>query len=100
MTKLTTHLRAVVLLTAMVVLVVLLLANAVGASGRSAAGPAPEPGVPVHLVVSGDTLWEIAAAHTAPGEDVRRMVFEIKQHNGLEGSLILPGQLLAIPVTR
>jgi LysM repeat protein len=84
----------------MVVLVVLLLANAVGAAGHSAAGPVTEPAGAVHLVVSGDTLWDIAAAHTAPGEDVRRMVFEIKQHNGLEGSLILPGQLLAIPVSR
>ena len=96
MAKLTPPARVVVLLTAIVVLTVLLLATAVGASGS---GPDDAAGQHVdHRVAAGDTLWDIAAAHTAPGEDVRRVVFEIKQINGLDGSVILPGQVLQVPI--
>ena len=96
MAKLTTPARVVVLLTAIVVLMILLLANAVGASGTE-----DLPGdvaYDTHLVVSGDTLWGIAGEHTAPGEDVRKVVFEIQRLNGLDGSVILPGQVLQVPI--
>ena len=96
MTKLTTPVRVVVLLTAIVVLMFLLLANAVGASGSEATDGSVEHGS--HLVVAGDTLWDIAAEHTIPGEDVRRGVFEIQRLNDLEGSMIHPGQVLRVPV--
>lgn len=96
MTKLTTPVRVVVLLTAIVVLMILLLANAVGASGSEATDGPVEHGS--HLVVAGDTLWDIAAEHTTPGEDVRRVVFEIQRLNDLEGSMIHPGQVLRVPV--
>ncbi len=94
--KLTTPARVVVLLTAIVVLIVLLLANVVGASG---AGTPDGPGeYGTHVVVVGDTLWDIAAESTTPGEDVRRVVFEIQRLNDLEGSVILPGQVLRVPI--
>jgi nucleoid-associated protein YgaU len=96
MTKLTTPARVVVLLTAIVVLVVLLLANAVGAREAGTGEVAVDHGS--HLVVAGDTLWDIAAAHTAPGEDVRRVVYEIQRLNDLDGSVILPGQVLQVPL--
>jgi nucleoid-associated protein YgaU len=96
MAKLTTPARVVVLLTAIVVLVVLLLANAVGARGADDQTGAVEHGT--HLVETGDTLWDIAAEHTAPGEDVRRVVYEIQRLNGLDGSVILPGRVLQVPL--
>jgi len=96
MTKLTTPARVVVLLTAIVVLMILLLANAVGATGAEAFDDAAQS--VAHRVTIGDTLWDVAAEHTAPGEDVRRVVFEIQRLNDLDGSLIFPGQVLQIPI--
>ena len=85
--------RVAVLLTVVVLVVVLLLANAVGASG---------PGVTVyrdHRVTSGDTLWDIAAGYTPAGEDVRNTIVGIRQASDLDGSVIVPGQLLRIPLS-
>lgn len=88
--------RAAVLLTTVALGVVLLLANAVFASdGDPGDGPA---GWVEHRVVTGDTLWDIALEHTAPGDDVRRTVYDIRQANGLESAAIVPGRVLQIPV--
>ena len=51
-----------------------------------------------HLVVTGDTLWDIAAVYTPAGEDVRHTVADIRAANGLEDSVIYPGQVLLVPV--
>jgi len=60
-----------------------------------------EPAAAVEWVVRpGDTLWSIAEAHTLPGEDVRAALWEIRQFNGLEGSHIVPGQVIRIPAHR
>lgn len=88
--------RAAVLLTTVAVVVVLLLANAFAAEG-SVAGDGQEGRVE-HLVVTGDTLWDIAASHTPGGEDVRHTVADIRAANGLEDSVIYPGQVLQVPV--
>jgi len=93
MAKLTTPARVVVLLTAIVLLLVLLLANAVGASV-----PDDAAAYGTHQVVDGDTLWDIAGEHTAAGEDVRRVVFEIERLNDLSDSVIFPGQELRVPI--
>jgi LysM repeat protein len=86
--------RVAVLLTTVAVVVVLLLANAVGAFS----GGSREVGLS-HLVTAGETLWEIADAYTAEGDDVRRTVFEIQRANSLGGSVIVPGQVLEIPIS-
>ena len=88
--------RAAVLLTTVAVVVVLLLANAFAAEG-SVAGDGQEGRVE-HVVVTGDTLWDIAAAYTPAGEDVRHTVVDIRDANGLEDSVIYPGQVLQVPV--
>ena len=60
---------------------------------------AETPAVPPlqHVVEPGDTLWEIAAAHTDPGQDVRVTIEAIVRTTGLETSVIQPGQVLLIP---
>ncbi|MFH1330180.1 MAG: LysM peptidoglycan-binding domain-containing protein [Actinomycetota bacterium] len=88
--------RAAVLLTTVALGVVLLLANAVAAS-NGASGDDPDGRVE-HLVVTGDTLWDIAIVHTPTGGDVRRTVFDIRQANHLDNATIVPGQVLQIPV--
>lgn len=56
--------------------------------------------VPVEriYVQYGDTLWDIAKDHTAPGEDVRDVMARIKKFNGLRSSAIYEGQILYVPV--
>jgi LysM domain len=55
-------------------------------------------GVSSVVVEPGDTLWSIAAAAAvAEGEDVRAVVDRIQELNGLEGSGLVPGQVLQLP---
>jgi LysM repeat protein len=83
----------VVVSTVLVVILLLVLVGTVGA-----ATPDDRPAATAtHLVTTGDTLWDIAAAHTLPGDDVRRTVYEIQRLNELSGSVIVPGQVLQIP---
>ncbi len=50
-----------------------------------------------HVVAPGDTLWAVAGDYSDPGDDLRRLVSDIKRLSGLESSLIHPGQVLLIP---
>jgi membrane-bound lytic murein transglycosylase D len=59
---------------------------------RSSEGAGPER---AYVVRGGDTLWAIAATHY--GGDPRAAIWEIRQRNGLDGSLIRPGQRLVLP---
>ncbi len=88
--------RVVVLLITIAVVLVLLLATGMAASvGGEQPGSSGEP--IIHRVVAGDTLWDIAADYTPRSDDVRRTIHEIRQLNDLDGSLIVPGQVLLIP---
>lgn len=49
-------------------------------------------------VRSGETLWEIAEDH-AGDRDVRDVVREIVELNGLEGQQVEPGMHLAMPLS-
>ena len=53
-------------------------------------------GVSSVVVEPGDTLWSIAVS-VADGEDVRAVVDHIQELNGLEGSGLVPGQVLQLP---
>ncbi len=98
-----TPLRVVVLLTSVALALALLLTGAVVARANdgSVTGSASDLTVIAHIqhvVVVGDTLWDIAAAYTAPTDDVRDTIFDIKAANNLESSVIVTGQTLVIPL--
>lgn len=47
-----------------------------------------------YVVQPADTLWSIAATRYA---DPREGVWELRQRNELEGTTIVPGQVLVLP---
>lgn len=86
-------------LTVVVVLAVTLVA-------ATALAPAPSsPGAPARTVATtevvvtpGATLWDIAASVATPGADVRDVIADIRELNGLESSGLVAGQELVVPV--
>jgi hypothetical protein len=48
-------------------------------------------------VASGDTIWSLAESH-ADGQDVRRVVYDIRELNQLDDCEITSGEHLMIPV--
>lgn len=67
--------------------------------GRAVAeGPGAPVAVDTYTVGSGETLWSIAAAFTAPGEDVRVVVDELTELNGMSGSGLTAGEQILVPV--
>jgi nucleoid-associated protein YgaU len=48
------------------------------------------------VVQGGDTLWSIASS-VAGDADVRSVVDEIQRLNHLDGTVLLPGQVLQLP---
>ena len=61
------------------------------AFARSSDASGPERS---YVVQPYDTLWSIAAAGYA---DPREGVWEIRERNDLDGSTIVPGQVLVLP---
>jgi hypothetical protein len=74
-----------------VVIVVLVGLVVWAAFARSSDASGPEGR---YVVQPYDTLWSIAARRYA---DPREGVWEIRERNGLEGTLIVPGQVLVVP---
>ena len=52
-----------------------------------------------YVVRGGDSLWLIAETLTTPGDDVRETVAAIRDLNGFEGSVIIPGQRIRVPAS-
>ncbi len=69
--------------------------------GRAFAdAPARALEVQTYSVAAGDTLWALATTLARPGEDVRDVVDEIVDLNGLAGAELTVGQRLVVPVER
>ncbi|HEX5630638.1 MAG TPA: LysM peptidoglycan-binding domain-containing protein [Acidimicrobiia bacterium] len=102
-TPASTRPRVVVLLAAVVLALLLLLARALDARADDSSGLASpqassaETPLIEYRVRSGDTIWAIASGHVAPGDDIRVLVEDIRTVNGLDTSVIHPGQVLLIP---
>lgn len=65
--------------------------------GWSRPDPAPSTSVSVS-VKQGDTLWDIAASHPAPGMTTDQIVDAIISLNDLTGAPLQPGTTLSVPV--
>lgn len=67
-------------------------------TGQATAGDAVRDAAAVEVVVvPGDTLWGIASESASPGEDVRDVIAEIVELNGLPSSGVVAGQTLVVP---
>jgi LysM repeat protein len=65
--------------------------------GGAADAEGPPPPTVEYVVTRGDTLWAIAADRVPPGEDIRRLIADIRASSGIQSSVIYPGQVLLIP---
>jgi len=78
---------------ALIVVVVLL-------GGRAVADSPAEPiAVDTYTVSDGETLWAIAAAYTAPHEDVRDTVAELVELNGRASASLRAGEQILVPAS-
>ncbi|CAM4285456.1 LysM peptidoglycan-binding domain-containing protein [Paenibacillus alkaliterrae] len=68
-----------------------------GTDASSTTPAAASPQEQVITVSAGDTLWEIAKKYGNGSEDIRFVIYLIKDRNGLESVDIIPGQKLIIP---
>ena len=91
--RLTRRGRAVVIGTA------LMLALGIGSIAQHAAADAPVGSVPVDTwtVASGESLWQIAGAVAAPGQDLRVVVAELIELNGLSWAGLQAGHQILVP---
>jgi hypothetical protein len=80
-------------------LVAVALVGAVVLFGGRAVAGAPAGAVPVdtYTVAAGESMWTIAAAYTAPHEDVRDTVGALVALNGLPGAGLRAGQQILVP---
>ncbi len=81
---------------------VLVLASGIGGVVLGREVLAPDPGLRLAgessvVVEQGDTVWSVADRVTGPDEDVRAVVDAIEALNDLEGSVVVPGQVLRLP---
>ncbi len=75
-----------------VVIVALVLAFLLSVVARAGQSAGPEHR---YVVQRSDTLWSIALKQY--GGDPREAVWEIRERNGLSGTMVHPGQVLVLP---
>ncbi|WP_062294350.1 LysM peptidoglycan-binding domain-containing protein [Demequina phytophila] len=80
------------------VLVLLVGAGILGPQAFASDGAAEPVAVDVYAVGAGETLWDIAAARTEPGDDVRDTVADIQHLNAMADTALVAGQQLYVPV--
>lgn len=68
--------------------------------GTDASGSGPAAALPEERIVTvsaGDTLWDIAKRYVEGKDDIRFVIYMIKERNDLTDANIKPGQKLIIP---
>ncbi|QEU11435.1 LysM peptidoglycan-binding domain-containing protein [Dermabacter vaginalis] len=88
---------AVVALVTFVLAAVILVAGAVALSPSAAASDDGAMAYTTVRVEEGQSLWGIASSSAPAGTDVRDYLMLVQDINNLEGSVIHPGQELALP---
>jgi hypothetical protein len=81
------------------VILVLLILIAMLLANRLPKATAADEGRQMQVVVvtQGDTIWRLVQKHYTYKGDIRRAINEVKQINGLDDAIIVPGQVLYIP---
>lgn len=84
---------------AVVIGAAVMVAVGLGSVAQHAAADGPPRSVPVDTwtVASGESLWQIAGAVAAPGQDLRVVVAELIELNGLSGAGLQVGQQILVP---
>ncbi|WP_407318232.1 LysM peptidoglycan-binding domain-containing protein [Isoptericola halotolerans] len=84
---------------ALVALAVLVLSASLMAWGAGAVADAPGRAMEVQLrtVAPGETLWQYAESVAEPGDDLRDVVAELKELNGLRTTALQVGQVVVLP---
>lgn len=80
-------------------LAVVLVSALMTAWGASAVADAPARALEVQLrtVAPGETLWQYAESVAEPGDDLRDVVAELKELNGLRTTVLQVGQVVVLP---
>ncbi|NLY86075.1 MAG: LysM peptidoglycan-binding domain-containing protein [Tissierellia bacterium] len=50
-------------------------------------------------VVEGDTLWTIVSRYITERDNMQKIIYDIKKFNGMDDSLIYPGDIIKIPIS-
>lgn len=83
------------------VLAALALTGAVTFGSSAIAGPSVEPtpiATTAYTFAPGESLWLVAVGLAAPGQDIREVVYELMELNGLETAAVQAGQTILVPV--
>ena len=77
---------------------ILLMGALLGFGARTVVAGQQRPSKPVwsHVVLPGETLWELAKKANRVSEDTRETVDRLVEANKLDGGRIVPGQTLVL----
>ncbi|MGC5616134.1 LysM peptidoglycan-binding domain-containing protein [Georgenia sp. Z1491] len=89
--------RGVMALRALVLGAALLVVVGLGAGVGALASPGVEASDATVVVAPGESLWSVASGVAGPGEDVRDVVAQIAELNGLSGQSVSVGEVLRLP---
>lgn len=79
--------------------VLFIFAFSLGQLFKPEATAASEPVEIVTVIVNrGDSLWEIAERHDNNKIDLRKYIDIIQRYNGLDNTILQPGQRIKVPV--